>query len=343
MPRGRSERTESRPTREDVAKLAKTSGTTVSRVLSGREFQISPEVRSRVLKAARELGYSPNAAATALRSGRSGMIGFWMCLGYSRYRSQVADQMQRILSDEGLAMAVTDADHEYIFEHSISRAMRLPVDGIIAFDAFAAAGAFTELHNGLPPNIPFVSMGAYWSPAYSYVGIDLKAGAEMATDHFISLGRRRLAYLAPWNSGLLTDGPRYEGFRDRAMEAGLEPKTIAVESSTVDSLEESFRELQSSGNLPDAIFFVNDDLAMDAVPALERMGLCAGRDVALVGFNGTEGTERGGVPISTVRQPIEEMCHLAFQFLQAQWDDPKSPVQQKLLKPELIVRASSGV
>lgn len=342
MARGRALRTETRPTREDVARKANTSGTTVSRVLSGRtDFQVAPEVRARVLEAARELGYSPNAAAQALRSGRTGMIAFWMCLGYSRYRSQVSDHMQRLLNDAELLMAVTDADHEYLFEHSLTRALRLPADGIIAFDSWAAAGAFTQLHDRERPNVPFVSMGAYWSDAYSYVAIDLRAGAEEATRHLIEKGRQKIAYLAPWNSGLLTSGPRYEGFRDQTIAAGREPRTIAVESSSIDAFEASLRLLEGTDDFPDAILCVNDDLAMDGVVALERLGLRAGQEIALVGFNGTEGTERGSVPVSTVRQPIEEMCDLALRFLKAQFDEPAADLQQRVLKPELIVRQSS--
>ncbi len=266
------------------------------------------------------------------------MIGFWMCLGYSRYRSQVADEMQKLLGDAGLLMAVTDADHELLFEHSLARALRLPVDGIIAFDAWASAGAYAELQSGQRPNAPFVSMGAYWSEAYSYVAVDLKAGAEEATRHLIETGRNDIAYLAPWNSGLLTEGARYEGFRDQMAAAGRAPRTIAVESSSIDGFEAALREQPV---LPDAILCVNDDLAMDGVIALERLGLKAGDDIALVGFNGTEGTERCSVPITTIRQPIEEMCRLALSFLQAQLQDPKAPLQQRRLNPELIVRESS--
>jgi len=329
-----------RPTREDVAKRANISGTTVSRVLSGRlDFQISPEVRERVLQAAQELGYTPNAAAKTLRSGRADLIGFWMCLQYSRYRSQVVDEMQRILFDEGLSMAVSDADQEYLFHHTLDRALRLQVDGIIAFDGFAAAAAFAQRHKHSKVHVPFVSMGAYWTEAYSYVAVDLKAGAIEATEHLLNTGRRRISYLAPGTSGLLTDGDRYEGFRDVMVREGLEAETIDISASTIDAIEDALKERK--GRLPDAILCVNDDLAMDAVLALERLGLQAGKDVALVGFNGTEGTERGACPITTVRQPIEEMCATAYRFLKAQIDQPGSPPQQRTLKPTLIVRQSS--
>jgi DNA-binding LacI/PurR family transcriptional regulator len=73
------------------------------------------------------------------------------------------------------------------------------------------------------------------------------------------------------------------------------------------------------------------------------LGLVAGQDVALVGFNGTEGIDRAPCPISTVRQPIDAMCALTLEFLRAQIEDRTTPIQQTILKPELIIRESSGL
>lgn len=331
-----------RPTRNDVARLANISGATVSRVLSGRtDVSISPEARAKVLAAARELGYSPNPAAKALRAGKSGLIGFWMCLQYSRYRSQVVDEMRKVIHSTGFSMAVTDADEEYTLDQSFARVLRMPVDGIIAFDASASVHAFAEHQEELAPNVPFVSMGAYWSEARNYVGVDLRAGAEAAMDHLIGAGRKGIAYLAPYRSGLRFKGPRYEGYRAKMLEAGMEPTNISVEATTIEAVEEGIRERLESGLPLDAILCMNDDLAMDAAPALERLGLRVGKDVALVGFNGTEGIERSATPLTTVRQPIEKMCATAFQFLQAQMDDPSAPYQCCILKPELVIRESS--
>lgn len=333
---------DARPTRNDVAKLANISGTTVSRVLSGRtDIAISPAVRERVLEAARELGYRPNSAAQALRSGRAGLVGFWMCLQYSRYRAQVLAQMREVLAHTQLAMAVTDVDDEYEWDHSFSRALRVPVDGIIAFDASASVEAFARSVDQLAPNLPFVSMGAYWSEEKSYVGVDLKGGTEAAMDHLFETGRRRIAYVAPWNSGLLTYGPRYEGYRAKMEAAGLEMEMLSIEYVTLDSIHAAFVERQAKGNFPDAFLCMSDDIALEAIPALERMGLQAGREAAVIGFNGTEGTERGPVPLTTVRQPIEQMCAVAYDFLRAQMEDVRTEHQGQVLKPELIIRAST--
>jgi LacI family transcriptional regulator len=322
--------------------MANISGATVSRVLSGRtDVPISPEARARVLEAAEKLGYQPNQAARALMTGRTGLVGFWMCLGYSRYRSHVLDCMRGVLGRTELALAVTDVDEEYHWDHSFSRALRVPVDGIIAFDTSASGETFAQNHERLAPATPFVSMGAYWSEAKSFVGIDLRPGAEEAMDHLLETGRKRIAYLAPSNSDLLDSGPRFEVYTDKMRSAGFETTVIGTALVSPAGLTATLSRYLESAPLPEAILCMNDDIALSTSYALGQLGYKVGDDVALVGFDGIEETEFGACPITTVKQPIEEMCDLAWQFLKSQMEDPTAPLQQKVLKPNLVIRDST--
>ena len=335
-------KTNGRPTRDDVAKVANISGATVSRVLSGRtDLSISPDTRARVLEAAEKLGYRPNSAARALTSGRTGLVGFWMSLDYSRYRGQVLAYMRTVLGNTELALAVTDVDVEYKSNHSFDRSLRVPVDGIIAFDNSASVEAFAQDHDFLAPNMPFVSMGAYWSEAQSFVGIDLRAGADAAMDHLLQSGRRRIAYMAPWTSELIDSGPRYDSYCSKMEEHGLQISTISVQFVTFAHVKEALTQRFEAGTMPEAILCMNDDIAIAASYVLEGLGIKTGTDVALVGFDGIEEAEHGPCPITTVRQPIEEMCNLTFRFLKTQMDDPSAPLQQRILKPDLVIRESS--
>ncbi len=314
----------------------------MSRVLSGRtDVPISEEARQKVLDAVKKLGYQPNQSARALMTGRTGLIGFWMCLQYSRYRSQVLDKMRIRLGQTEMAMAITDVDEEYHWDRSFSRALRVPVDGIIAFDASDSIEAFAQNYDRLAPNTPFVSMGAYWSEAKSFVGIDLKAGTADAMDHLIGIGRRDVAFMAPMTSGLLTKGPRFEGYRDKMVDAGFEPRTIGSPDDTLVMVRETLQEQLDAGTMPEAILCMNDDLALAVAFALQQLGVKIGSDVAIVGFDGIEEAEFGPFPITTVKQPMEEMCSLTYQFLKAQMEDRTAPLQQKILKPQLVIRDSS--
>ncbi|MGV3614763.1 MAG: LacI family DNA-binding transcriptional regulator [Fimbriimonas sp.] len=335
-------RSEGKPTRDDVAKHANISGATVSRVLSGRtDLAISPETRAKVLEAAEKLGYRPNAAARTLMTGRSGLVGFWMSLQYSRYRGQVLDSMRVCLAGTDLAMAVTDVDEEYNTDHSFDRALRVPVDGIIAFDNSASVEAFARQHDRLAPKTAFVSMGAYWSEAQSFVGVDLRSGADAAMAHLIDTGRKEIAYLAPYNSDLISSGPRYDAYREAMNAAGLKPVVIAATGITPASVRQDLARHFAEISTPDAILCMNDDFAISTTVAIQALGRRVGTDIAVVGFDGIEETEHCPWPITTVRQPVEEMCALAVEFLQAQIADPSAPLQQRILKPQLIVRESS--
>ncbi len=314
----------------------------MSRVLSGRtDFSILPETRERVLAAAKALGYHPNMAARALTTGRTGLIGFWMSLDYSPYRGHALQCMRALLANTDFTVAVTDIDEEYSSAHSFERALRIPVDGIIAFDTSNSVEAFARDSERLAPNIPFVSMGAYWSESKSYVGIDLRKGADRAMAHLLETGRQRISYLAPTSSDLLAGGPRYESYVQAMSAAGLEPKTIAVETFRYLPIKNALTELVDRRELPEAIYCLNDEAAVTASHVLQALGVRIGEDVALLGFDGIEEAEHLPVPVTSVRQPIEEMCSLALQFLIKHLQEPGLPPQQIILEPELIVREST--
>ena len=91
----------------------------------------------------------------------------------------------------------------------------------------------------------------------------------------------------------------------------------------------------------DAIFCHNDEIAFGAHRALSELGRKIGPDVAIVGCDGVEETDYLSPPISTIVQPIDEMCALAWQFLQNRIMQPSIPLQQRVLTPRFLVRTSS--
>jgi len=189
---------------------------------------------------------------------------------------------------------------------------------------------------------PFVSMGAYWSEKKSFVGVDLRAGADEAMIHLLSTGRKRIAFMAPHNSGLLTSGVRYEAYAEAMAAAGFETMTVGSDSGQFGDIRTSIRDMLDSGLRPEAILCLSDDIALAVSFAFQQFGVKPGADIALVGFDGLEETEHCPVPITTVRQPREEMCELTFSFLRDQMEDPTAPLQQRILKPELMIRESTS-
>src|SRR5476651_1156836 len=100
-----------RPTRNDVARHANVSGWTVSNVLNGHSnVSISDQTRRRVIEAAECLGYQPNNSARALATGRTRTIGFWMSLGYSRYRSHVLHRIHQLIKRSDFEIVIRDVE-----------------------------------------------------------------------------------------------------------------------------------------------------------------------------------------------------------------------------------------
>ncbi len=330
-----------RPTRNDVAQFARVSGATVSRVLSGRsDLAITPETRDRVLAAAQKLGYLPNPTARALVTGRSQIIGLWTCLDYSRYRSQVVARMQRLLRQSDYCMAISDIEEEIGLHHAFSRATRVPADGIIAFDTPTASAHIVQ--SGNAENRPFVSMGAYWDPRVSYVGVDLGAGALEAVRHLVAAGRRKIAFLALLAEGEEPAKSRRDAYLTVLQEAGMPVRFLETTAITVAGGEEAVALALRHPDPPDAVFCLNDELAIGAYRAIAASGRRVGGEIAVVGCDGIEETELLSYPITTIKQPVDQMCALAWEFLQRAMAEPHTPLQQRILKPELVIHASSA-
>ena len=228
-----------------------------------------------------------------------------MSLEFSRYRAEVLHYMRTVLRGTEEALAVSDVDEEYNLAQSFDRALRVPVDGIIAFDNSASVEAFAKESDRLAPMIPFVSMGAYWSESKSFVAVDLRPGADAVMQHLLGTGRKKIAYVCPFTSELINTGPRFEAYRDAMDAAGLETSTIGVEWVTYQSIKETLDEAVRTRSLPEAVFCMNDETALSVAMILSHHGVKIGSDIAVVGFDGIEETKHAPVPITTVRQPIQ--------------------------------------
>jgi len=327
--------TTKRPTRDDVARYANVSGWTVSTVLSGRsDVAIREDTRQRILEAAEVLGYRPNNNARALATGRTGTIGFWMCFDYSQYRSHVLHRMNQLMKSTTFELVIRDIEEEISKDLPSVKNVQIPVDGIIAFDTPTAGAVFRSTLS-----VPFVTIGAFCTEDRDYVRSDLYAGAAEAIQHLIATGRRKIVHLLPVVNPL---DRRCQAYEHLLQEAGLECHYLTTNGElSLSAARKTVQEYIAGGGQGDAIFCHNDDLAFGAHRALCDAGIRVGEEIALVGFDGIEETEYLSPPLTTVVQPYEQMCEIAWQFLQNRIQDPTMPLQQVTLKPQLVVRGSS--
>jgi len=321
---------------KQIAECVGVSPSTVSRVLNGsRQHVISEQTRQRVLQAAEELGYQPHLGARSLVTGRTCMVALWMHHLYTAFHGQVVHLVEATLWQSGYEMLIRQVGHQSEPpRHGWGR-----VDGIIGFECVGALRSAQKTSRRRP--VPVVSMGAYYLTEVDHVGVDLYTGSVQAVQHLIEQGCHRVAYLV--NAESRHPGDARRDAYDVVVEAAGLPKEyiVSVDQSRSAAMAAVAEHVEQFG-LPDAIFCHNDEMAMGAYRGLRLLGVRVPDEVALVGCDGIEDTEYLEVPLSTIRQPLEEMCRLACEFLQRRMTQRDIPVQSAVLMPQLVVRESSS-
>ncbi|MCS6829814.1 MAG: LacI family transcriptional regulator [bacterium] len=320
---------------KQIAKYVGVSPATVSRVLSGRGAHlISEATRQRVWQAAQELGYQPNLAARSLVTGRTGIVALWMHELFTSFHARVVQLVEDHLHQRGYDTLI----------RCVSRLPKAAWHGLGRVDGILAHEGATYLSDAWRPlqrrGVPLVSMGAYALAETDHVRIDLYRGATQAVQHLLEAGCRRIAYLVNAEARYVGE-PRRDGYDRTLSAAGLTPEYIVATDQSRAASSLAVRCHMQERGLPDGIFCHNDEMAIGAYHGLRLRGVRIPDDVALVGCDGIEDTEYLDVPLTTIRQPLEEMCQLAVEFLKKRIAEPHAERQSALLQPVLVIRAST--
>jgi DNA-binding LacI/PurR family transcriptional regulator len=332
------------PTLEQVAALAGVSRATVSRVVNGSP-KVSPALRAQVERAVAKLGYVPNRAARSLVTRRADSVALVVSEPHTRFLSEPF--FAGMVRGVSAALAETGIQLLLLVAHDLPDRGRLEryvagghVDGVL----------LASLHNDDPlpgvlerAGVPAVLVGrpAGTGPA-SYVDADNRGGARQAVDHLARQGRRRIATITgPQDMGVGQD--RLDGYRDGLRAAGLAGGDDLVEAG--DFTEEGGaaamgRLLERPGRPVDAVFAASDLMAAGALWTLRVAGRRVPDDVAVVGFEDSAVARYTQPPLTTVRQPIEEMGRQATRLLLAKVAGEAAGMHL-ILDVELVVRAST--
>ncbi|PPF42663.1 LacI family transcriptional regulator [Pseudoclavibacter sp. AY1F1] len=315
-------------TRRDVARHAGVSDAVVTYTLNGKA-PVAPATAARVRESVRLLGYTPNAAARALKMGSARLIGIIVPDTTNPFWSELCQQVESVASREGYAVLVVNShdDDKQAIALANSLASR-QVDGFLvasivrpsevtAFDALGIRWA--SLNN--PHPIPG-AMG---------VGVDLEQGARDATRHLIEHGYRRIAFVGS------TKDARYDGWTAELASAGLEPGLVFPADFERRSGYLAGRNLAAASAQVDAVFMSSDQLAIGAMRALHEAGVGIPNDVAVVSFDGTEDAEYAWPALTTLAQPTAELAEQAVLRLLG-----AGVIPDERPRGELIIRRSCG-
>lgn len=330
-------------TLEDIGRLAGVSRSTVSRVINGSN-SVSVDVRARVQDVIRRTGYTPNAAARSLVSGRSGVIGL---LIPSRVHSIFEDPyFPRLI--QGISAASNQSGTTvslFLSQDEVEEAERYMrvissgfVDGLIITATRMADPLMVRM---AVADVPVVMIGRSEIGGISYVDVDNRGGARQAAMHLCGLGRRRIALVAaPVNTIAGLD--RLNGFVDGLASCGLalDPQLRADGDFTEVSGYRAMRQLLPMR--PDAVFAGSDTMAMGVLRALREEGVRVPQDVAVVGFDGLAASEHSLPPLTTIRQPVAHTGARAVYILNDLMSGAANPPVSEIVPVELVIRESCG-
>jgi LacI family transcriptional regulator len=299
----------------DVAGLAGVSIKTVSRVLNG-EPHVRPELRQRVMLAVKELAYTPNQAARRLAGNKSFLIAFMYNNPSPAYIAGVQEGAARRCRASGYHLIVEPLEREYGNDPApITNMLKtLAPDGVILIPPLSDDAALIE--QLAASRTPMVRVaGCEEGPGTKLTMPDRDAG-RIAAEHLVSRGHRRIAMIAPPVSHSAAAG-RLLGYLDALASAGIaEDQQLIVRGRfDVESGEEAAAKLLALPEPPTAIFAANDQMALGVMRTARERGLSIPEDLSIVGFDDTPASRSAWPPLTTIRQPLQEIGAAAVDLI----------------------------
>ena len=330
-------------TLEEVAARAGVSRATVSRVVNG-DPRVNEARAGAVQRAIAELGYIPNPAARALVRRRTDSIALVVCesdralFGHPFWTQVIrgvhdgaADADQQVV----LLLWQTAGDAARIERYLAAR----HVDGVVLIGLHGDDSMPVRLRGA---GLPVVLGGRPFEPsAVTHVDCDNRGGARTAVEHLADTGRRVVATVTgPTDTTSGTD--RLDGWRDAVAARGLDPspELVAEGDWSSESGERAMARLLARRPDLDGVFVASDTMALGALRALAAAGRRVPDDVGVVGFDGAALAKATAPPLSSVRQPAQEMGRTLVRLLMSTMTGDRP--DDVLFPVELEVRASSA-
>jgi DNA-binding LacI/PurR family transcriptional regulator len=321
----------------DVAAHAGVSSQTVSRVSNGAS-NVEASTRGRVLASMAELGYRPNSAARALKTGRFRSIGVIMFTLSTLGNMKTLDAIVTAASGAGYTITLMPVAHptEGEVAGAFSRLQEEAVDGVVII---IEAHMLDRADVIIPVGLPVVIIDSDAGDPFVVVDTDQEQGTRLATQHLLDLGHTRIVHVAgPATSYSATR--RAAAWLDTMRDAGLEPEAPLGGDWTTAS---GYRLGLEIGRRDDVtgVVAANDQMALGVMHALHELGRAIPGEVSVVGFDDTEESGSFWPPLTTVHQNFGEIglrsMHVLLEML-----DGREPSADRIVPTHLVVRESAG-
>ena len=320
----------------DVARIAGVSGQTVSRVANGARY-VDEATRERVLAAMREVGYRPNRAARALRSGRSQTLGVIAFELSSVGTTHTLDAVASAATETGYAInlvPVLDTTPDAV-RAAFDQLGEQAADGIIIL---------VETHRldgvAVPEGLPVVVVDASAQYDYPIIDNDQAHGARLATEHLLGLGHETVWHVAG-------PAPSFSARRRRAswqqtLEAHgcVVPPVLQGDWTTGSGYDAGLR--LADDEEVTAVFTANDQMALGLLRALHERGRRVPDDVSVVGFDDMEEAAYFWPPLTTIHQSFAEVGQRAVEAVVREIESGETAPREVLVPTRLVVRGSTA-
>lgn len=340
-----------KPTLRDIAKAASVAPGTVSAILnnSPRDYS-STEVRERVRKVARDMGYRTNRLAQSLRQQRTHAVA----LVHKNQMFEILRWQMRGLEARamklGYRLVIT---YDVNLEECVETLLDYRMDGFVwQSDSPESPALLRKLRD---TRVPVVTMhGAPVIEGVSGVDCDHEMGMRAAVAHLVGLGHRRIGMAYAGLSAAFT--ARLKGVRTGLAEHGLSLASSDLHEMQLLPLDEGpdgredaldkgaalGRRLARIKDRPTAMLMGNDELAMGFIRGFQSEGGSVPKDISVVGFDGIKIGSYWDVPLTTVVQPRQELGAVAMDLLVERIENAGAPARQVILPTEFMARASCG-
>ena len=321
---------------KDVARVANVSVATVSRALNGHS-NVTVGVRQRVMVVAKELRYTPHAAARSLSSRRTRTLGVILPDLYGEFFSELVRGVDQAAREHGLHLLVSSYHGHPEERGAALRAMRGRVDGLLVMSPYLAASTLIADDLGVIPVVLINTQTA--ADGIAALSVDNYGGALAMVEHLVAIGHRRIAFIAGPEDNFDAH-ERRRGYRDAL--ARLLPDAhewILAGDFNESSGHRAGVSLAAGSARPDAVFAANDMMALGCLFALSQAGIRVPDDIALAGFDDIPLARYVHPGLTTMRVNIAELGDRAVRMLMSQLgNEERYALQKVVMAPELIAR-----
>ena len=331
------------PTLATVAERAGVSRQTVSNALNNPEL-LREDTLARVQAVIDELGYTPNRAARQLRTRASHMIGLRFEPAQEGTSNALMDRFVHSLVEAtartGHHILLFSGDPDDLLDGYDELLRATAVDAFVITDTYAGTPQADLLGR---VGAPFVTFGRPWDdPAatYPWVDVDGARGAELATQHLLDAGHRRVAWLG-WEKTSRIGEDRRSGWQRAMTTAGGDTAGLGVRiTDNVDAARMAAHELLEDGTVT-GFACASDTMAIGVLHALAERDLRPGADVGVVGFDDSLGAQVTWPGLTSVRQPLEQVAIEIVDLLHTVLSLQTPENTARMLEPTLVVRRST--